>query len=161
MTCKKAVVLVIWLTLLQACSTPVGQRRLSAQIDKPGIGVIAAELVVSPALTSANATRVVWWGTDLTPPNEVVVDLRVTVAGEEAVIPFSAFSDLAEPRVLRVLDTATGFSLEIEGSDAAGAYRATVDFVGNRIARRHVASREFPDEAWDEFVYSFVPDDGR
>jgi hypothetical protein len=157
---KRGLVFLLCLAALQSCATADAQRRLSAQADKPGVGVIVAE-VTSERYRANTGTRVVWWGTDSTSPNEVVSDLRVTVAGEEVAIPFSAFSDLAEPRVIRVADTATGFSLEIEGSDAAGAYHATLQFVGNKIARRRVASGEFPDERWDEFVYSFVPDDGR
>jgi hypothetical protein len=160
-TRKKPLVLMLCFTLLQACSIAAAQRQLSAEVSKRGVGVIVAELVVSKPNGDIAGTRVLWWGTDLTSPNEVVADLRVTVAREPVVIPFSAFSDLAEPRVIRVLDTTAGFSLEIEGSDAAGAYRATLEFVGNRVARRRVVSREFPDERWDEFLYSFVPDDVR
>jgi hypothetical protein len=157
---RKGLVLLLGLMVLQSCATADAQKRITAQADKPGVGVIVAEVIAEPYRANTG-TRVVWWGTDSTSPNEVVSDLRVTVAGEEVAIPFSAFSDLAEPRVIRVVDTATGFSLELEGSDAAGAYRATLQFVGKRIARRRVASREFPDERWDEFAYSFVTDDGR
>jgi len=159
-TLRKQLVLMLCFALLQSCSTASAQRQLSAQVNKLGVGVIAAELVVSKPYSNIGP-RAMWWGTDLTEPNEVVTDLRITVAGEEIVIPFSAFSDLAEPRAVRIIETTMGFSLDIDGSNSAGAYRATLEFVGNRIARRHVASRAFPNERWDEFVYSFVPDDGR
>lgn len=49
-----------------------------------------------------------------------------------------------------------GFKLTISGGDAATSYRAVLVFDYEHIQRRKVTHGEFPDEVWEETVYSFI-----
>lgn len=146
-----------------ACSNPSAARELTDAIDSPA-GRIAVEIDVEEYASvgsAALASRTLWWGTDLTLPKEIITDARISIGGVSIAIPYSAYSDLAEARTASLSVTSDGFSVTIEGADAGGSYRAFLYFEGATIVRRRVESREFPNERWDEFVYRFVPDDGR
>lgn len=96
-----------------------------------------------------------WWGTDDSLPKVIVAGIDVMVGGNKISMRMSSFCDLAEAHTFNIELTENGFDLVIKGSDAAGAYDAVLSFEGNYLKRRKVAHGEFPDQVWEETVYSW------
>lgn len=99
-----------------------------------------------------------WGGDNHQPPKFVVKEIKVARNGHEIFIPLSAFSDIGEPRHIKleaVPKSQSNFRLIIRGGDAGGSYSATLEFKDDDILLKRVASGEFPKVAWEEIHYSF------
>ena len=76
--------------------------------------------------------------------------------GKKILIPLSAYADLGNPTEVYLKKLPShGFRLILQGGDAAGSYRAILDFKEDEIFHRKVVSGEFPKEVWEETVFSF------
>lgn len=104
-----------------------------------------------------------WGADDIFPPTSVITSIKGRIIGAgDIFVPLSAYSDLADPFILSLENTPKGFRLVITGGDAGCSYAATLVFENIDIQRRKVVHGEFPDEAWEETVYSPpIEDDGR
>jgi hypothetical protein len=153
------------LVLLTVCAL-LSEGQSFAASSKPSDGEIHLEqrirgndVVVDIETTGIGSSAFsdgVWWGADeVTRPKEIIKYIRVSSGAEKAHVPLSAYADLGDPRLASLSATGRGFSIKIKGGDAAGAYEVTLEFEDNTIVRRHVASGEFPDQAWEETVYTF------
>lgn len=97
-----------------------------------------------------------WGGDESQPPRRIVKAINVTRNKQKIFIPLSVYSDLGDPRQASLVQLpAHGFELTIVGGDAAGSYKALLEFKNNEIVRRKVASGEFPKQAWEETRFSF------
>lgn len=99
------------------------------------------------------------WGGDeenLSLPKKIIHSVTVFKNKQKIFIPLSAYSDLGDPNYIE-LKSLSGkkFQLIITGSDAAGSYKAILEFENNEIWKRKVVSGEFPDDAWEETKYKF------
>lgn len=98
-----------------------------------------------------------WGGDEDEMPKALVVSVQAWVGNDKIFIPVSAYSDLGDPRSVSLKLIKTGFVLKISGGDAAGSYNATLSIEKGNIRRRKVVSGEFPDNVWEETIYSFIP----
>lgn len=97
------------------------------------------------------------WGSDLPSlPPTVITKMEVQIGKDKTFIPLSAYSDLGDPGHVLLEKADRGFKLVITGGDAAGSYKAVLVFDRENIKRRKVMHGEFPDEVWQETVYSFI-----
>jgi len=93
------------------------------------------------------------------PWQRIISSMDVFLGDEKLTIPFSAFSDLCDPRSLTIKATKRGFEISIKGSETGEAYKASLFFEGTHLSRRKVVSSESPDNAWHETIYhSEFPD---
>ena len=97
-----------------------------------------------------------WGGDETSPPRTIIRVITVLRNGQSIFVPISAYADLGKPTTLTLGKlSGHGFRLAIKGGDAAGSYRALLDFKNYEISRRKVVSGEFPKEVWEETTYSF------
>jgi hypothetical protein len=103
------------------------------------------------------------WGGDMRSeeevvlPRNVITSMNIRIGNKKCIVPFSAYSDLGNPRQISFENTSLGFQLIIIGGDAGSSYKAVLVFNREDIERRKVAHGEFPDEVWEETLYSFIP----
>jgi hypothetical protein len=102
-----------------------------------------------------------WGGGDTELPKTLVSSVQVWIGNEKIFVPLSAYSDLGNPRTASLKKTRKGFEIKIGGGDAAGAYSASLLIENSSIRRRKVVSGEFPDQVWEETIYSFIPRDAK
>lgn len=95
------------------------------------------------------------WGAENRCPKAAILSIVLTVDGEPAFIRKSAFSDLASPKELFFAKDKEKLYLTIKGGDAAESYMAILRFSQTGLEYRKVASREFPDDAWEESFYAY------
>jgi hypothetical protein len=81
--------------------------------------------------------------------------LDVYLGVNRVFVPISAYSDLGNPRSSTIETADKGFQIVVRGGDAATSYKATLVFEGGLLRSRKVVNGEFPDEAWEETIYSF------
>lgn len=97
-----------------------------------------------------------WGGDETSPPKRVIKAITVFRSGQMIFMPLSAYVDLGNPREISLEKLpAHGFRLILSGGDAAGSYKAILDFKKSDISRRKVISGEFPKEVWEETTFSF------
>jgi hypothetical protein len=96
------------------------------------------------------------WGGDIDElPQTVILTIDIKLGKEKIYIPLSAYSDLGDPKQVSLVKELHSIKLIIRGSDAGGSYKAILVFENGYIIRRKVMHMEFPDEVWEETVYSF------
>lgn len=99
------------------------------------------------------------WGGDeenLSLPKKIIHSVTVVKNKQKIFIPLSAYSDLGDPNYIELKPlSGKKFQLIITGSDAAGSYKATLEFENNEIWKRRIVSGEFPDDVWEETKYKF------
>jgi hypothetical protein len=103
-----------------------------------------------------------YWGTDEgeeQPPRLVVASLDIVVGRDTVLVPPSAVAGLADPSTLRLSVGGRGATIEMQGGDAAGSWDGSWVVIDGMLYKRRVSSGEFPDEAWEETVYSWIPAD--
>ena len=98
-----------------------------------------------------------WGGDDAELPKTLVVSVQVWIDNEKIFVPMSSYSDLGNPRTASLKKIRKGFEIKIGGGDAAGGYSATLSIENSNVRRRKVVSGEFPDQVWEETIYSFIP----
>ena len=100
-----------------------------------------------------------WWGiesevpTPADTPQTIIKMITFVVNGEEFIAPLSSYADLADPDRAMVQKTAGHYRLLMDGSDAAGGYRVTIDFDDWHVIERTVHGAEFPNYSWEETTY--------
>ena len=95
------------------------------------------------------------WGTELKHPKILITNISIIYGKKKVFIPLSAYSDLTNPTEYFVQTSNDSFSLLIFGGHASTSYRAELVSENGFIKRRRVQHREFPEEAWEETIYSF------
>lgn len=95
-------------------------------------------------------------------PKMFVASFTIEAGKKDIVLPLSAFADLADPYTISIeKKSKNGFDIKLLGSETSEAYEALFHFEGDHLKLRKVKNLEFPDEAWEETVYSWVADNGR
>ena len=164
---KRAISVLAGLLLAGAVAAP----GLAAEASHVSVGVttvrskISNEVPVVVSLRVARADRpklLHWdyWGTDdgRRPPNTIVTRLTVAIGRDTVLIPFGAYGDLSEPDSVWVSCGGSGATVYLRGGDAAGSYDASFVVLHGMLYKRRVQSGEFPEEVWEETVYSWIPD---
>jgi len=109
--------------------------------------------------------RALLWGGDLISEEDVVMPkvlistIYVLAGKKKLIIPLSAYSDLGNPSQVFIKSTSKGFQIIIRGGDAGTAYDAVLKFDARTITGRKVSHGEFPEQVWEETVYSFISED--
>jgi hypothetical protein len=99
-----------------------------------------------------------WYGVELSPPQEVVQRCEVRYRGRRIPIGRGAYCDLSEINSVYFYKNKRGeIVLKIEGGDAAGSYRAYLVFSRGTLVRRRVESGEFPNNFYEETRYVNIP----
>ena len=98
-----------------------------------------------------------YWGGGGRDTETVVVGLRIEVGRDSVWIPFTAVAGLANPLDLGVSVRSGRATVTLEGGDAAVSYMASWVVVRGRLQRRRIESGEFPQDVWEEAVYSCCP----
>jgi hypothetical protein len=99
------------------------------------------------------------WGSEQSCPRKVAAALTVQWGSQRVFVPVSAYVDLAGVRSVSVTATPNGFSVHLDGGDAATSYRAVLEFEGDpgkggvALRRREVRSVAFQDEVWEITQY--------
>lgn len=86
--------------------------------------------------------------------------MRVSVGGDDIQIPESCIAGLADVRAVILGRSSEDSTFSMEGGETGERYEAVFVVVGNRIVRRRVASKIFPDEAWEETRYAYNDNEG-
>lgn len=97
-----------------------------------------------------------WGGDEVSMPKTVITDMDVLSGTGRIYVPLSAYSDLGDPRQISLKRNQKGFQIIIKGGDAAASYKAILIFSNENIINRKVTHGEFPDEVWEETIYSFI-----
>lgn len=103
------------------------------------------------------------WGGDMRGEGEVLMPktaisaMDVRIGKEKILVPLSAYSDLGNPYQVSLEKADRRFKLIIAGrGGTATSYKAVLEFDDENIQRRKVTLSVFPDEVWEETVYSFI-----
>jgi hypothetical protein len=96
-----------------------------------------------------------WGGDEIKMPSSVLVEMNLKIEDEKIYIPFSAFSDLGNPKQIFIEINKDEFTIVINGGDASTSYKAILFFKSNCIYRRKVILSEFSNQVWEETNYSF------
>lgn len=101
-----------------------------------------------------------WGGDEIEQPRRFMSAVTLKFNNQEVRLPLSSYADLGDPNSVKIETTKKGFDIDIVGSDAAGSYEAILAFenIGGYMLlhSRRVKSGEFPEQAWEETVYSYV-----
>ncbi len=107
--------------------------------------------------------RAFLWGGDMMGKDKVIMPktiismVDIKVGNESVLVPLSAYSDLGNPYQILFEKTKRGFRLIIEGEGGTDtSYKAVLEFSDDNIQRRKVVLGVFPQEVWEETVYSFI-----
>lgn len=100
-----------------------------------------------------------WGGDNFYYPSVVISEIVLIVGKEEILLPFSAYSDLGNPREVTLEIKEKQLIINILGGETACSYSATLIFENGDIVRRKVCNGELPEEVWEETVYSFKKDE--
>ncbi|MDY6906536.1 MAG: hypothetical protein SWH61_17845 [Thermodesulfobacteriota bacterium] len=95
------------------------------------------------------------WGAELKEPRIIVTRINVEFGNTKVFVPLSAYCDLTNPNICTLQTSNKSFVLVIEGGQASTSYKAEIYFENGYIKKRKVSHQEFPDESWEETVYSF------
>jgi len=87
-------------------------------------------------------------------PCSVVDKIKIFVDGKNIDVPRSVFADLADLNGGQFKKTKQGMMLTFTGGDAAAAYNLEILFDKKRVLRRKVENAEFPNNTWEETVYT-------
>ena len=99
-----------------------------------------------------------WYGIELSPPQEVVQRCEVRYRGRRIPIRRGAYCDLSDINSVYFYKNKRGeIVLKIEGGDAADSYRAYLVFSRGALVRRRVESGEFPNNFYEETRYVNIP----
>lgn len=131
---------------------PTVYKLVGTTVEKKPLEIIVKVAEYSPCSNYSLGLR---WGFESTIPKTLVSEIQVMVAKQKLFIPFSAYSDLANPVSYYLETGAEIFQLIIKGGDAASSYKAELSFRNGQLWRRKVIHGEFPEEAWEETIYSF------
>jgi hypothetical protein len=95
-----------------------------------------------------------WYGVELSPPQEVVQRCEVRYRGRRIPIRRGAYCDLSDINSVYFYKNKRGeIVLKIEGGDAAGSYQAYLVFSRGELIRRRVESTAFPNNFYEETKY--------
>lgn len=137
-----------------------GVAKLSGQLTD---GTSVEAVVQTVKLTSQYPYKgALIWGGDVRGsgnvqmPKSVISLIDLRIGNEKVFIPLSAYSDLGNPMQASLEKAGHGFKITITGGDTATSYKAVLIFDNEHIQRRRVSLGEFPDEVWEETVYSFI-----
>lgn len=122
--------------------------RMTASGKLPTVGTVHVELSLGRPCDSGRG----YWGEPESTAHMTIRECRLTIAGKRVEVPRSAFADLSEVNWVRVGGVPDS-GLVIEGSDAAGGYRATFAIRRLGVVRRIVHSMEFPDDVREITTY--------
>ena len=99
-----------------------------------------------------------WYGVELSPPQEVVQRCEVRYRGCRIPIRRGAYCDLSDINSVYFYKNKRGeIVLKIEGGDAAGSYQAYLVFSRGELIRRRVESTAFPNNFYEETKYVNIP----
>lgn len=152
--------LTIWIGCSVACYSAETQLSTGStqikMLNGPGNVVSVCISITKTPRQDLYRHSFMWGGDESQPPRWVISEINVVENRQMLVVPLSAYADLGDPRRM-ILDplSAGHFKLTILGGDAAGAYKASMQFDQREIVRRRVVSGEFPDDVWEETTYSF------
>ncbi len=155
----------IFLSFISVSNTDVSKKAQKVTIlkDKTSDGVpIEVEIFTMKYTKDMPYNYGSSWGADeYVPPKRIITDLNIKYGGKEVFVPLSVYSDLTSSRKYSIQTIKNGFYLIIVGGDAGVSYKAEIIAGVRNVKKRTVRHGEFPDESWEETVYSIVPDDGR
>jgi len=97
----------------------------------------------------------------LTKSDELLARLSTTFETKQVFIPASAYRDLANVADITFLTRNGKSILQITGGDASSSYTSELIFSGGVLLSKKVIANGFPDQAYEETVYSFVQDAGQ
>lgn len=121
------------------------------------VRVVIQKIVIASDYPIKSGFR--WGGDDTELPKTLVGSVQVWIGNEKIFVPMSSYSDLGNPRTASLKKTRKGFEIKIGGGNAAGSYSAILLIENSNVHRRKVVSGEFPDQVWEETVYSFISRD--
>lgn len=96
-----------------------------------------------------------WGGNEIKMPSSVLVEVNLKIKDEKIFIPFSALSDLGNPKQIFLEHNQNEFIIIINGGDASTTYQVILFFKNNCIYRRKVILSEISNQVWEETNYSF------
>lgn len=127
---------------------------LSAESGRINVKILVAAPSDSQGCKTASSWR---WGAENTCPNTLIGAVEVRVNTGLAFVPLSAFADLGNPRIVRIVGRKGEgrFAVMVIGGDAATSYKATLEFREDLLLERVVRHGEFPAESWERTIYKF------
>ena len=88
---------------------------------------------------------------------KIFSDMKVSYNNEQYYVPLTAYVDMADMRNYQLYPITDGFVLEIEGGygESGDSYTAKLTFKKGLLIRKEIRHGVFPDEAWQQTVYSY------
>jgi hypothetical protein len=102
-----------------------------------------------------------YFGIDTGNPITVVSEIKVRAGDREIFVPLSAYGDIANARRVCFEQQGNHYLLTITGGSTSTAFEAVLEFDQQSILKRRIRLSEFPDQRWEETIYSFVKDRGQ
>ena len=112
------------------------------------------DLIVNISLAHT-ATNANCWGANKDAITNRINTINVLNNKKNVIIPFSAYSDLANIVSVTLSGDRMKFIITIIGGDASSSFTASICFNECYIVSRKVKLNEFPDDRYEETKYSF------
>lgn len=122
-------------------------------VDRLHGEAVVCSLIVIACETECTCKTGEYWGAPGEQPALVAKSLRLRIGAALPLVPLSAYGDLAYPHTVSVHHRGDTCFCEIRGSDAGGAYKASIGFVKAYVLSRRVVDLELPDSLWEETKY--------
>jgi hypothetical protein len=133
---------------------PEGRTELSLTL--PGGKLVRITLLQTAIADNFSYKDALLWGGDVGEiPKTVMSLINVHINNENVFVPFSAYGDLGDLRLVSVESTAEGFNLQLHGGYTATSYDAILKFSRTYILSRTVTLREFPRQRLERTIYRF------
>ena len=99
------------------------------------------------------------WGARYEDSNneKIFSDMKVSYNNEQYYVPLTAYVDMVDMRSYKLYPIIDGFVLKIEGGygESGDSYIAKLTFKKGLLIRKEIKHGVFPDEAWEQTVYSY------
>ena len=88
---------------------------------------------------------------------KIFSDMKVSYNNEQYYVPLTAYVDMVDMRSYKLYPIIDGFVLKIEGGygESGDSYIAKLTFKKGLLIRKEIKHGVFPDEAWEQTVYSY------
>jgi hypothetical protein len=115
--------------------------------------LVEAEITMQKYSSDLSLSYTKVWGSERRLPDWIPIKTEISINGKKVRVPLSAFCDLTNIELVKIEMKDKFYVLHIQGGDAASSYFAEI-FFDKHVRKRIVRHGEFPDEAWQNTIYS-------
>lgn len=96
------------------------------------------------------------WGTMRNKPKNLITNIDIKFGNQQGYLSLSAYCDLTNSYDYSLKFMENSYILVIRGGSASTSYTAELTFENLFLQKRKVTHGEFPDQTWEETIYSYI-----